>query len=582
MNLIQKATGFYPEMDQKGLGGTSKVSAYFDALDIFDRKYIRRGQFYGKFIVRKVVKQIRQLGMMSYKVEDIEKFVRETPGIFSLDPRKRGEKEGWVYASLHYFPLWLKELDKLPIRPEKKEGKNIQTRHTVIDFDDMVRMPCIHSLAEKYFAGRDTALVDESQDMNAYQIHLVTQLCKIGIRIVCCGDRLQAIYAFRGAFMDSMDRMKNTASAHELPLSVTYRSRQAIVDFVNQEIPESTMIAHKDGGEVVTTFKEGFIENVVNHDVRMIVGARNKSLVECWITLAKNKISSSLKGSGIVKEIRDIIHDIKPDSIEQLCLKLRESIEDATMVDENGEVTYKISESQIDLMVAIPELIETYNIHSLAALNEILAEMEQDSVREIHTVHSAKGLEAPVHLHERVWVTAGIGLRLLLSHQLLRRGRYRKVNRYPQVQTVIVPVDARTLGRGATGFPCLPLSGKQHDRSPSPGTSSVSATTPAKRLHYEKGVWTMPRRGIPSRLLWTAGSSRQWTIAARRSRGKSSRVMSYMDGPSASSHPRLLRQGGTADCLRVRRARLRGIRAVPPAPACPSPRGSARYCRCYP
>jgi hypothetical protein len=210
--------------------------------------------------------------------------------------------------------------------------------------------------------------------------------------------------------MDSMDRMKNTASAHELPLSVTYRSRQAIVDFVNREIPDSTMIAHKDGGEVVTTFKEGFVENVVSHDVRMIVGARNKSLVECWITLAKNKISSSLKGSGIVKEIRDIIHDYKPESIEQLRLKLRESIEDATMIDDNGEVTYKIPESQIDLMVAIPELIETYNITSLEGLKEVLAEMEQDSVREIHTVHSAKGLEAPVHLHERVWVTAGSGL----------------------------------------------------------------------------------------------------------------------------------------------------------------------------
>jgi len=43
------------------------------------------------------------------------------------------------------------------------------------------------------------------------------------------------------------------------------------------------MIAHKDGGEVITTRKEEFVETVVNHDVRMIVGARNKSLVECWI-----------------------------------------------------------------------------------------------------------------------------------------------------------------------------------------------------------------------------------------------------------------------------------------------------------
>jgi hypothetical protein len=292
------------------------------------------------------------------------------------------------------------------------------------------------------------------------------------------------------------------------------------------------MIAHKDGGEVITTRKEEFVETVVNHDVRMIVGARNKSLVECWITLAKNKLSSSLKGSGIVKEMRDIIQDIKPESIEMLCQKLREAIEDAIVIDADGETSYTIPESQVDLMTAIPELIETYNIHSLEALKEVLVEMEQDAVREIHMVHSSKELEVPVHLHERVWVTAGIGLRLLLPHQLLRRCRYRKVNRYPQVQTVIVPVDARTLGRGATGLLCLPLSGKQRDRSPSLGTSSVSATTPARRLHGAKDVWTIPRRRMPNRWLWTAGSLRQWTITARRSSGKSSRVMSYIDVPS--------------------------------------------------
>jgi hypothetical protein len=157
------------------------------------------------------------------------------------------------------------------------------------------------------------------------------------------------------------------------------------------------MIAHKEGGEVVNTIKEDFVKTVVDHDVKMIVGAKNKSLVECWITLAKNKISSTLKGSGIVKEIRDIIKDFKPETLTELCEKIRESVEDAILVDEAGEKTYKIPESQIDLMMAIPELIETYDIQTLLGLEDILTEMEQDSAREIHTVHSAKGLEALVH-----------------------------------------------------------------------------------------------------------------------------------------------------------------------------------------
>jgi hypothetical protein len=411
MLLIQKETGFFAEVDQKALG-TSKLSAYFDGLELFtNRANFPRGHFYPKFICRKVVKQARQLGMMSYDVEDIEEFVRNTPGIFSIDPRKRAEEETWVYSHLHYFPLWLKELDKLPVRPLKdaKTQKNIQTLHTVIDFDDMVRMPCLYGLAEKYNLGRDTALVDESQDMNAYQISLVTQLHKCGVRIICVGDRNQAIYAFRGAFMDSMDRMKTTANAHELPLSVTYRSRQAIVDFVNDTIPGSTMIAHKEGGSVATTFKRDLVQTIVGENVGMIVGARNKSPLECWITLAKNKVSSTLKGSGIVKEIRDIIKDVKPTSLPHLCVTLREAVNDAVVVNADGEATYKIPESQVELMLAVPELVEAHDIIDLNGLEAILKDMEKEDVREIHTVHSAKGLEAPVHVYERGWGAAGIG-----------------------------------------------------------------------------------------------------------------------------------------------------------------------------
>jgi hypothetical protein len=178
--LVSKATGFFADMDQKALG-TSKLSAYFDSLPLFDNRLRRRGEFYGKFIARKVVKTIRQLGMMSYELDDITEFLHSTPGIFSIDPRKRAEEETWVYANVTRFPGWLTELDKLPIRPLKdKDGKKINTYETVIDFDDMVRLPCIFKLAERFFTGKDTVLVDESQDMNAYQSHLVTQLCKRG------------------------------------------------------------------------------------------------------------------------------------------------------------------------------------------------------------------------------------------------------------------------------------------------------------------------------------------------------------------------------------------------------------------
>ncbi len=389
MQLIQKTTGFYSDVD------SGKLTMYFNTLNEFDRKYYR-GEFYPKFIARRVVKQIRQLGMLSYEVDDIREFLQSTPGIFSSDARKRAEETEWVYKNVISFPMWLRELDKLPLRPKKHEktGKKIQTYRTVIDFDDMVRMPCIHKLVLSVPLKESTALIDESQDMNPYQIDLVQQLYKLDIRTICCGDFLQAIYAFRGAFADSMQRMKATVNAHELPLSITYRCRQEIVDFVNKMIPESKMIAHKEGGEVFSIDKKQIVDNVIENDVRMIIGARNKSLLECWIMLASKKVSSSLKGSGIVEEIRDLLEEIKPIDIENLCEVLRQWTDESLETNDDGEVICKIDRQKLELMKGIPDLIDQLEIKSLRQLQNVLNDMEQDALRELHTVHSSKGLES--------------------------------------------------------------------------------------------------------------------------------------------------------------------------------------------
>jgi superfamily I DNA/RNA helicase len=188
--------------------------------------------------------------------------------------------------------------------------------------------------------------------------------------------------------------MKETTHANELPLSVTYRSRQVIVEFVNKEISGSVMIAHKEGGEVTTIQKETVTQQIIEHDVRMIVGAKNKSLIECWILLAKSKIASSLKGSRIVQELRDIIADIDPRDLNDLLMKIQEAVEGAIIVDADGEAHYNLPQQKIDLMDAVPELVESFNMTTLRDFENLLREMEQDANREIHTVHSAKGLEA--------------------------------------------------------------------------------------------------------------------------------------------------------------------------------------------
>lgn len=112
-----------------------------------------------------------------------------------------------------------------------------------ISFDDMVFAPAVvPGLQPEQF---DFVFVDETQDMNASQLVLVRKSVAPGGRIVIVGDDRQAIYAWRGADSEGMDRMQRELDARVLPLSVSYRvpacaaaeARKVVPDF---EVPDGT------------------------------------------------------------------------------------------------------------------------------------------------------------------------------------------------------------------------------------------------------------------------------------------------------------------------------------------------------
>ncbi|GAG43086.1 unnamed protein product, partial [marine sediment metagenome] len=70
-----------------------------------------------------------------------------------------------------------------------------------VDFDDMCWLPIYLDLPANRF---DFLFVDELQDTNAVQTELVLRSVKPDGRIIGVGDRLQSIYAFRGADSEAM------------------------------------------------------------------------------------------------------------------------------------------------------------------------------------------------------------------------------------------------------------------------------------------------------------------------------------------------------------------------------------------
>lgn len=104
---------------------------------------------------------------------------------------------------------------------------------TSFDFDDQLYGPLYHQWNYPVYSN---IMVDEAQDLSPIQHHMLQAMRDS--RIIAVGDRHQAIYAFRGASADSMDELKDLFAMEELPLDITYRCPQYVVDLAQRINPD--------------------------------------------------------------------------------------------------------------------------------------------------------------------------------------------------------------------------------------------------------------------------------------------------------------------------------------------------------
>jgi len=93
-----------------------------------------------------------------------------------------------------------------------------------IDFDDMLYLPILLGLR---FAPQAYVFVDEAQDTNDIQLEILSRSSPS--RLVAVGDPFQAIYGFRGANSDAMQRIATRFSCTSLQLSVSFRCPKRVV-----------------------------------------------------------------------------------------------------------------------------------------------------------------------------------------------------------------------------------------------------------------------------------------------------------------------------------------------------------------
>ncbi|WP_094228529.1 ATP-dependent helicase [Methanolobus psychrotolerans] len=118
-----------------------------------------------------------------------------------------------------------------------------------VDYDDMIVLACSlldnNEFIRKNVSSRyDYILVDEFQDTNYAQLHLVHLLADSG-NLTCVADDDQCIYRFRGAYLSNIKQLEDYyPSLEKVTLEINYRSTNQIVELSKE------LVAHNPDREV--------------------------------------------------------------------------------------------------------------------------------------------------------------------------------------------------------------------------------------------------------------------------------------------------------------------------------------------
>jgi len=172
----------------------------------------------------------------------------------------------------------------------------------IMDYDDQVFMP----MAKKWTLPKYQWLfVDECQDLSEVQIDMIRQ---IGERIICVGDPFQAIYQFRGAAYDSVDRIIAALNPTILPLSISYRCPKAVIAAAQEIVPHI---------QAASTAKDGLVERIETKVFLSQAAPGDWALCRTTAPLVKRCLQfisagkkASVKGRDIGKNIVALIDKI--------------------------------------------------------------------------------------------------------------------------------------------------------------------------------------------------------------------------------------------------------------------------------
>lgn len=265
-----------------------------------------------------------------------------------------------------------------------------------VDFDDMLYLTVLHDVP---LARYQVVCVDEAQDTNPIQRAILHRMLAPGGRLIAVGDPRQAIYHFRGASADAMDRIRDEFSCHELPLSVNYRCSRAVIDAAQRFCPQIEAWAGAPDG-TVQDLTEWAIGDFDPTDA--ILCRLNAPLVQLAMRFLRYGIPCKVLGrdigAGLIAQIeRATRKRVTPlDTLSQ-ALTAQTIAEVRRHTARGDDAKAEAAQDRLDSILAIIEGLpdDATSADLIAHIRGMFADNAERGQVTLATIHKAKGLEWP-------------------------------------------------------------------------------------------------------------------------------------------------------------------------------------------
>ncbi len=272
----------------------------------------------------------------------------------------------------------------------------------IIDGADMLFLPVRNGWMTKQF---DLVVGDEAQDMTLTQLALLKGVCRG--RLCFVGDDRQAMYDFRGAASDALDRLKDELNAAELGLTTTYRCGQVIVELAKTLVSDFQCGPQNPVGEILELPMEKLRGEATNGD--FILSRTNAPLVGVAMKLLRDgkraRVAGRDIGKGLIVIVRKLAKGRAANSVPMFIDKVinwqeRESARLQPMLNNKktksiGEAKIEMVRDQADMLISLAEgALSVKDIEN--RIDSLFTDdgLGSKGVITCSSVHRSKGLEA--------------------------------------------------------------------------------------------------------------------------------------------------------------------------------------------